>query len=75
MRSKVEKRIAAHHHDQIQSAFRNAVPTEDIAYFTFDAIAIHRPWHVALGRNDTQPGFFQLIAYKEKLEILVCDTF
>lgn len=64
-----------HHHNQINAAFCNVVLTKGFSYLTLDAVAIDRPGHIPLGGDDTQPCLFQLIAHKEKLEILVSDTF
>ena len=66
---------AANHNNQIKTALRDAVLTKNFPYFALGAVAIDRLGHMPFGSNDTQPGHLQLIAHKEKLEILVSDTF
>lgn len=68
-------RGAPNHHDQIQAAAFYIVLAENLSYRSFCAIAIDSFRHVPLGYHDPQPGFFQLIAYKEKLEIPICNAF
>ena len=71
----VQVRRAAHHYNQITATVCYVVLTKGFPYLTLDAIAIDRPGHISLRGYDTQPGLLELIRHKEKLEILVSDTF